>query len=138
MKRNRSEFFSANQRHNTRGFNIVTLSLNLLLLGLLLVAVLRIVPSYMEYLTVRDLITRAAAEHDSASESVTDLRVRLGKLMNTNQIRDIRIDDIEVYRAQGVIVIDANYEERFPLFWILDGVIVFDDLVVEIRPRARA
>ena len=138
MKRNRSEFFSANQRHNTRGFNIVTLSLNLLLLGLLLVAVLRIVPSYMEYLTVRDLITRAAAENDPASESVTDLRVRLGKLMNTNQIRDIRIDDIEVYRAQGVIVIDANYEKRFPLFWILDGVIVFDDLVVETRPRARA
>ena len=138
MKRNRSEFFSANQRHNTRGFNIVTPSLNLLLLGLLLVAVLRIVPSYMEYLTVRDLIKRAAAEHDPASESVTDLRVRLGKLMNTNQIRDIRIDDIEVYRAQGVIVIDANYEKRFPLFWILDGVIVFDDLVVETRPRARA
>lgn len=51
MKRDRSEFFSANQRHNTRGFNIVTLTLNLLLLGLLLVAVLRIVPSYMEYLT---------------------------------------------------------------------------------------
>ena len=60
MKRNRSEFFSANQRHNSRGFNIVTLFLNLPLLGLLLVAVLRIVPSYMEYLTVRDLITRAA------------------------------------------------------------------------------
>ena len=138
MKRNRSEFFSANQRHNSRGFNIVTLSLNLMLLGLLLVAVLRIFPSYMEYLTVRDLITRAAAEHDLASESVTDLRVLLGKLINTNQIRDIRIDDIEVYRAQGVIVIDANYEKRFPFFWILDGVIVFNDLMVETRPRARA
>ena len=58
--------------------------------------------------------------------------------MNTNQIRDIPIDDIEVYRQQGVILIDANYEKRFPLFWILDGVIVFDDLVVETRPRARA
>ena len=138
MNRNRSELFSANQRRNSRGFNIVTLSLNLLLLGLLLVVVLRIVPSYVEYLTVRDLITRAAAEHDPASESVMDLRVRLVKLMNTNQIRDIRIDDIEVYRAQGVIVIDANYEKRFPLFWLLDGVIVFDDLMVETRPRARA
>tara|TARA_B100000683_G_scaffold134311_1_gene131076 strand:- start:189 stop:518 length:330 start_codon:yes stop_codon:yes gene_type:complete len=109
-----------------------------MLLGLLLVAVLRIFPSYMEYLTVRDLITRAAAEHDPASESVTDLRVRLGKLINTNQICDIRIDDMEVYRAQGVIVIDANYEKRFPFFWILDGVIVFNDLMVETRARARA
>ena len=64
--------------------------------------------------------------------------MRLGKLINTNQIRDIRIDDIEVYRAQGVIVIDANYEKRFPFFWILDGGIVFNDLMVETRPRARA
>jgi hypothetical protein len=30
-----------------------------------------------------------------------------------------------------VIVIDARYEKRFPLFWILDGVMNFDDLVVE-------
>ena len=138
MKRNSSQCFSVKQRRHSRGFNIVTLSLNLLLFGLLLFGVLRIVPSYMEYLTVRDLITRAAAEHHPTSESVTGLRVRLGKLMNTNQIRDIRIYDVEVYRAQAAIVIDANYEKHSPLLWTLDGVIVIDDGIVETRPRARA
>ena len=119
-------------RHaSAQGFNLWAVSINLLLLGALLVMALRIVPSYMEYLTIKDLITRAAAEHDSRSETVTDLRVRLAKLLNTNQIYDTSIDDIEVYRERGAIVIDANYEKRFPLFWILDGVMKFEDLIVE-------
>ena len=69
---------------------------------------LRVVPSYMEYLTIKDLITRAAEEYDRRSETVTDLRVRLAKLLNANQIYDNSIDDIEVYRERGAIVIDSN------------------------------
>ena len=98
---------------------------------------LRVVPSYLEYLTIRDLITRAAEEHDPRTETVTDLRSRLAKLFNTNQVKDTTIGDIEVYRERGVIVIDANYEKRFPLFWILDGVMKFEDLVVETAPTSR-
>jgi hypothetical protein len=125
-------------RHaSAQGFNLWAVSINLLLLGALLVMALRIVPSYMEYLTIKDLITRAAAEHDSHSETVTDLRVRLAKLLNTNQIYDTSFDDIEVYRERGAIVIDANYEKRFPLFWILDGVMRFEDLIVETAPTGR-
>ena len=137
MKRNQPPFFSLISRRRHQGFNIWALSINLLLLGMLLVTALRIVPSYMEYLTVRDLISRAAAEFDPATETVTDLRVRIAKLLNTNQVYDTSIDEIEVYRERGVVVIDANYEKRFSLFWILDGVIVFDDLVVETASKGR-
>ena len=107
------------------------------MLGALLVMALRVVPSYMEYSTIKDLITRAAEEYDPLSETVTDLRVRLAKLLNNNQIYDTNIDDIEVYRERGAIVIDANYEKRFPLFWILDGVMKFEDLIVETAPTGR-
>ena len=98
---------------------------------------LRVVPSYLEYLTIRDLITRAAEEHDPRTETVTDLRSRIAKLFNTNQVKDTTVGDVEVYRERGVIVIDANYEKRFPLFWILDGVMKFEDLVVETAPTSR-
>ena len=125
------------RRAGVQGFNIWAVSINLLLLGALLVMALRVVPSYMEYLTIKDLITRAADEYDPRSETITDLRVRLAKLLNTNQIYDTSIDDIEVYRERGAIVIDANYEKRFPLFWILDGVMKFEDLIVETAPTGR-
>ena len=125
------------RRSGVQGFSLWALSINLLLLGALLVMALRVVPSYMEYLTIKDLITRAAAEYDPRSETVTDLRVRLAKLLNTKQIYGTSTDDIEVYRERGAIVIDANYEKRFPLFWILDGVMKFEDLIVETAPTGR-
>ena len=136
---NRHQFVARQpmRRAGVQGFNVWAVSLNLLLLGALLVMALRVVPSYMEYLTIKDLITRAAEEYDPRSETVTDLRLRLAKLLNTNQIYDTSIDDIEVYRERGAIVIDANYEKRFPLFWILDGVMKFEDLIVETAPTGR-
>ena len=136
---NRHQFVARQpmRRAGVQGFNVWAVSLNLRLLGALLVIALRVAPSYMEYLTIKDLITRAADEYDPRSETVTDLRVRLAKLLNTNQIYDTSIDDIEVYRERGAIVIDANYEKRFPLFWILDGVIKFEDLIVETAPTGR-
>jgi len=125
------------RRASAQGFNVWVVSINLLLLGALLVMALRIGPSYAEYLTIKDLITRVAAEYDSRSETLTDLRGRLAKLLSTNQIYDTSIDGIEIYRERGAIVIDANYEKRFPLFWILDGVMRFDDLIVETAPTGR-
>ena len=98
---------------------------------------LRVVPSYMEYRTIKGLITRAAEEYDPRSETITALRVRLAKLLNANQIYDTSIGDIEVYRERGAIVIDANYEKRFPLFWTLNGVMKFEDLIVETAPTGR-
>ncbi len=119
------------------GLSTWSVSINLLLLGALLVVALRVVPSYMEYPTIKGLIARAADEYGPRSESVTDLKVRLAKLLNTNQIYDTSIDDIEVYQEPGAIVIDANYEKRFPAFWILDGVIKFENLIVETAPTGR-
>ena len=119
------------------GFSVWPVSLNLLLVGALLVMALRVVPSYMAYLTGKDLITHAADECDSRSESIADLKVRLAKLLNTNQIYDTSIDDIEGYRERSAIVIDANYEKRFPVFWILDGVMKFEDLIVETASTGR-
>ena len=125
------------RRSGVQGFSLWALSINLLLLGALLVMALRVLPSYTEYLAIKDLITLAAAEYDPRSETLTDLRVRLAKLLNTNQIYDASTDDIEVYRERDAIVIDANYEKRFPLFWILDAVMKFEDLIVETAPTGR-
>ena len=119
------------------GFSVWAVSLILLLVGALLVIALRVVPSHMEYVKGKDLITRAADEYDPRSESVADLKIRLAKLLNTNQIYDTSIDDIERYREQGAIIIDANYEKRFPVFWILDGVMKFEDLIVETASTGR-
>ena len=136
MQRNQAAHSKPLSRRQMRGFSILSLSLSLLLGGLLVLA-LRIVPIYAEYLTVCDVIVRAAAQHDSEAQPLADLRVRIAKLLKANQVDDTSIDEIEIYRDRGFIVVDANYEKRFPLFWILDGVMKFDDLVIKTKPTGR-
>lgn len=136
MQRNQAAHSKPLSRRQMRGFSILSLSLSLLLGGLLVLA-LRIVPIYAEYLTVCDVIVRAAAQHDSEAQPLADLRVRIAKLLKANQVDDTSIDEIEIYRDRRFIVVDANYEKRFPLFWILDGVMKFDDLVIKTKPTGR-
>lgn len=136
MQRNQTAQSKPLSRRQMRGFSIWSLSLSLLLGGLLMLA-LRIMPIYAEYLTLRDVIVRAAAQHDSETQPLADLRVRIAKLLKANQVDDTSIDEIEIYRDRGFIVVDANYEKRFPLFWILDGVMKFDDLVIKTKSKGR-
>ena len=136
MQRNQAAHSKPLSRRQMRGFSIWSLSLSLLLGGLLMLA-LRIMPIYAEYLTVRDVIVRAAAQHDSKTQPLADLRLRIAKLRKANQVDDTSIDEIEIYRDRRFIVVDANYEKRFPLFWILDGVMKFDDLVIKTKPTGR-
>lgn len=136
MQRNQTAHSKPLSRRQMRGFSIWFLSLSLLLGGLLMLA-LRIMPIYAEYLTVRDVIVRAAAQHDSETQPLSDLRVRIAKLLKANQVDDTSIDEIEIYRDRGFIVVDANYEKRFPLFWILDGVMKFGDLIIKTKSKGR-
>jgi hypothetical protein len=62
----------------------------------------------------------------------------LAALLVTNQVRGVEIDDIAIYSERGAIVVDARYEVRFPLVWILDGVMQFDDLVIQTTPVVRS
>jgi len=84
---------------------------------------------------VKDVIARAGAEYDPSKQGLGDIRTHIRKLLNTSQIYVITADDVEIIREKGKVVIDANYEVRFPLVWIIDGVMKFEDLRVEVDGR---
>jgi len=119
-------------RRHQGGFTFWTLLVYLLVFGGVLVLALRIAPSYVEYLTVKDIVERSVEEFDPQTQSATEIRIRIRKLLQTSQVYVIDADDIEIYRERRKIVIDANYEVRFPLFWIVDGVMNFDDLIFKV------
>jgi len=117
------------------GFTFWGIAFNVLVLGGFLVLLLRIAPAYLEYMTIKDIVNRAGEEFDPANDGLQDIRTRIRKLLNTSQVYDIKAEDIEIYREKGKVVIDATYEVRFPLVWIVDGVMHFDDLIVEVDGR---
>ncbi len=87
---------------------------------------------------MKGIVMRAVVEQPVSGETVPQLRNRLAALLMTNQVRGVGVEDIAIYPERGVIVVDASYEIRFPLFWILDRVMQFDDLVIETVPVGRS
>ena len=111
------------------GFTFWSIVFYVLVLGSAMVLALRIAPSYLEYRTVRDIMERAVDEWNPGEQGTMVVKTRIRKLLKTSQIYAIKAEDVKIYRDKNDVVLDANYETRFPSFWIVDGVMVFDDLV---------
>lgn len=102
------------------------------MVGFFVMCGLRLAPSYFEYLTVRDLITRVATEYGAEAKTARELHRTIATNLNTNQILGISPKDIGIYRKEGKTYIDANYEARIDVVGRIDAIMSFDDLKFEV------
>lgn len=123
-------------RRQQRGFTLWSVLFYLLVLGSAMVLALRVAPNYIAYLQVKNIVERAVEEFDPDRMGPRQIRTRIGKLLRTSQVYAIKAEDVEIFRDNGDVVVDATYEVRFPLFWIVDGVMYFDDLVYRVDDGA--
>ncbi len=114
-----------------RGMSLPGMLIIALMVGFFVMAAIRIAPSYIEYLTVKEVVGRVASEFNVDEDTIADARRKLATSLNTNQVYDIDYKDIEVYREDGRTWIDARYEARVPMLWRIDAVVKFDDLLFE-------
>lgn len=98
------------------------------MVGFFIMCAVRMVPHYFEYLSVREIITTIARDHDADEETISDIRRRIATVFNTNQIYDLKHKDVEVFREKGETYIDASYEVRVPIMGRIDAIMNFDDL----------
>jgi hypothetical protein len=105
------------------------------MVGFFIMCTIRMAPRYFEYLSVREIITTIAREHNPEEEDIPDIRRRIESMFNTNQIYDLQPKDVEVYRKDGRTFIDARYEARVPIMGIVDAVMSFDDLEIEVSKQ---
>jgi hypothetical protein len=99
------------------------------MVGFFIMAAIRMVPKYLEYLSIKDMVQRVALEHDPGTQSMAQIRRTLAKNFNTSQIYDLKVEEIDIYRKKGKTYIDANYEVRVPMVGRIDAVMKFDDLI---------
>ena len=118
-----------------RGMSIPSMLVIAVMVGFFVMCALRLVPRYFEYLSVREIVTTVAREHNRDEDSISDIRRRLDTMFNTNQIYDLNPKDVEVFHKDGRTYIDATYEARVSIMGSIDAVIVFDDLELETGPH---
>jgi hypothetical protein len=118
-------------RHKQSGMSFLGMLTVAIMVGFFVMCGLKMGPSYFEYMTVKDVVTRVASEHNPDVDTIADIRRKLDNLFNTNQIYGLKPSEIDVFRKDGKTWIDANYEARIPLFGKIDAVIRFDDLELQ-------
>ena len=123
-------------RHRQSGMSVMGMLFIGIMVGFFVISALRMAPHYFEYMTIKDAITKTATEIGAKEKSITQLRTRLTNLFITNQIYNFDPDDIKIYRKNGKIFIDANYEARLPILGRIDAVMNFDDLLLEVGTPA--
>jgi hypothetical protein len=101
----------------------------LLMLGFFAMCIIRMTPPFLEYLSIKDIISRIATDPATANESASDIRRRIANIFNTNQIYLLDPKEVEVFNREGKTYIDANYEVRLPIGWRIDAMMKFDDLL---------
>jgi hypothetical protein len=121
-----------NTRQRQSGMSILGILTIMLMVGFFVMCAIRMVPPYLEYLSVKDIIARMAMEPDAATESAGDIRRKIANIFNTNQIYLLDPKDVEVYSKAGKSYIDANYEVRLPIVWRIDALMKFDDLLYQV------
>lgn len=117
-----------NMRKRQAGMSIPGMLAIAIMVGFFVMCAIRMVPSYFEYLTVKEIVTKVATEFDSEQDTIADIRRKLANLLNTNQVYGIQPREIEVFRKDGKTYIDARYEVRIPVMGRIDAVMNFDDL----------
>lgn len=120
-----------------RGMSLPSMLLVVAMVGFFVMCTIRMLPRYLEYLSIREIVETVAREYNPDEEDLGDIRRRLDTMFNTNQINDLQPKDVEITHKEGRTYIDASYEARVPIMGIVDAVMRFDDLKIETRSTKR-
>ncbi|MBP6700863.1 MAG: DUF4845 domain-containing protein [Halioglobus sp.] len=120
-----------------RGMSLPAIMLVVAMVGFFVMVGIRMVPRYLEYLSIREIVETVAREYNPDEEDLGDIRRRIDTMFNTNQINDLQPKDVEIFHKEGRTYIDAGYEVRVPVMGIVEAVMNFNDLKIETRATKR-
>ncbi|MBT4521718.1 MAG: DUF4845 domain-containing protein [Halieaceae bacterium] len=116
--------------HRQTGMSLPGLLSIAVMVGFFILCLIKLGPQYMEYLSVKKVVTTVATEKASEDVAIRDIRRRIADLFNTNQIRGLKSKEVKIYRKNGRMYIDANYESRVNIVGSVDAVWRFEDLKI--------
>ncbi len=119
-------------RSKQSGMSALGILAILIMVGFFAMCIIKMSPAYFESLSIRDIIERIVLDPETPESSIGDIRRDISVIFNTNQIYELDPRQVQIYRRDGKMYIDASYEVRVPLFWRFDGIIRFDDLKYQV------
>ncbi|HBQ02707.1 MAG TPA: hypothetical protein DD655_03695 [Halieaceae bacterium] len=116
-----------------RGSGTVSVFCAVITAWVLLTAILRVLPVYLEHRTIVSVMGSVVEGYASGTDSTSDVREALNRAWSVNRIDQADVDDVKIERLRSHIVLRLNYQAEFPLFGPVNGVWDFDEVEVDGR-----
>lgn len=114
-----------------RGITLLGFLIVLMVAGFFAFLVMRIGPSYLEYMNVVTAMKGVAAEPGSSTWSIAQVRGALDKRLYINYVNEAHVGpkSFEIKRSGGVNTLSVFYEVREDLLYNIDYVATFEKTI---------
>ncbi len=97
-----------------RGVTLIGLLFFFAILGFFLYAAARIVPSYMDYLSVQNLLEDISSQADIKDLKDSEIRLHFARSLNTNYVDVVNEHDLEIERIPTGVHLSISYSVKKP------------------------
>ncbi len=105
-----------NGRNQQRGIGFIGLIFVFVVVGAVTLLGLKLVPAYLEYMSVKKVLAAMATSEEVKSGTVTEIRKSFDRRAGIDNINVIKPDDLEISKEGGETVVQVNYKQSIPLF----------------------
>ncbi|MHB1091553.1 DUF4845 domain-containing protein [Thiobacillus sp.] len=98
-----------------RGLTMFGFLFTAVVLVMIVMLAMKLVPAYIEYFSVKKILSTMGQESDLKSKSNTDIRQDFARRANVGYVTVVKPEDIAVDRHGAVPVISTEYAYRTPL-----------------------
>ena len=116
-----------NQLTKQRGFSLLSGVIVLIVVIFFLTCAVRIVPLYINNITVKGALNSLAKEQSLTTMRKREIHRKLNKYFDVNNVNSEMSEAISIDNESGTTLININYEERVPLAFNIDAIITFEN-----------
>lgn len=119
--------------HKQQGMTLIGMVVVALIGGIFVLAAIRLVPVYLEYMKVESAFTAMKTDLDGSNAGPAQIRKSLERRFDIDDVESVRPKDVEIERTPNGYMVQAAYEGRAPFLGNIYFVVVFDKSVEVIR-----
>lgn len=98
-----------------RGISMIGFLFVAVMLVFLAMLAMKLVPAYIEFFSVKEILTTMGKESNLKSESNADIRNDFVKRANIGYVTVVKPEDLTIDRSSGIPVVSADYAFRTKL-----------------------
>lgn len=119
-------------RQSQQGLGMAPLLLILGMASVVLTMAIKLGPLYIDNWSLNSVIESVVADQQGTNPTPGSVRATLNRYMQTNRIDAITPSKMLIKQEGDGVSIDASYEKRVELFFNIDAVVKFENMVYKV------